>query len=413
LKKVIKIIRGLVLSAGLFYLLSLFFTKSCVLPTAEEKKVFTSDLTLGCITTGTIERNQTLAFSLFKKGLPAEVISDLTQSLSKVLDLRKCKPGDFFTLLATADHSLLSFEYHKGFLEKYKVVNKEGDLVAYSVSVKLTRIVKGLEGKIENSLWEEMKDKGESPELIMKFSDIFAWQIDFLNEPKQGDKFKLIYEVFERDGKFVSYGDILAAEYEASGTKYDAVLYQDNFGHKDYYDPSGKSLRKAFLKSPLNYRRISSKFSFSRLHPVFKTYKPHYGVDYSAPYGTPVVSSADGIVIFAGWKRGLGKTVEIKHSNGLITSYGHLSTFTERVRKGERVNQGEMIGRVGATGLATGPHLDYRCKMGGRYVNPLKMNFPSAEPVKEIYLSDFKTKSENLLYALELLTGKLFFASVE
>ena len=143
MKKVIKIIRGLVLSAGLFYLLSLFFTKSCVLPTAEEKKVFTSDLTLGCITTGTIERNQTLAFSLFKKGLPAEVISDLTQSLSKVLDLRKCKPGDFFTLLATADHSLLSFEYHKGFLEKYKVVNKEGDLVAYSVSVKLTRIVKG------------------------------------------------------------------------------------------------------------------------------------------------------------------------------------------------------------------------------------------------------------------------------
>ena len=413
MKKVIKIIRGLVLSVGLFYLLNLFFTKSCMLPTAEEKNVFSSDLALGCITSGTIERNQTLAFSLFKKGLPSELISDLTTSLSKVLDLRKCKPGDFFTLLATADHSLLSFEYQKGIQEKYKVVNKEGDLVTYSVPVKLTRIVKGLEGKIENSLWEEIRDRGESPELIMKFSDIFAWQIDFLNEPKQGDSFKLIYEVFERDGKFVSYGDILAAEYEAPGTKYDAVLYQDYSGHKDYYDLKGKSLRKAFLKSPLNYRRISSRFSFSRLHPVFKTYRPHYGVDYAAPYGTPVVSSADGIIIFASWKKGLGKTVEIKHSNGFITSYGHLSSFAERIRKGERVNQGEMIGRVGATGLATGPHLDYRCKMGGRYVNPLKMNFPSAEPVKEIYLSDFKTKSENLLYALELLTGKLFFASVE
>jgi murein DD-endopeptidase MepM/ murein hydrolase activator NlpD len=413
LKKFIKVVRGLVLSAGLFYLLNLFFTKSCMLPPAEEKNIFSADLTLGCITSGTIEKNQTLAFSLFKKGLPSELISDLTTSLSKILDLRKCKPGDFFTLLATADHSLLSFEYQKGLLEKYKVVNKEGGLVAYPVPVKLTRIVKGLEGKIKNSLWEEIRCRGESPELIMKFSDIFAWQIDFLNETKKGDSFKLIYEVFERDGKFVSYGDILAAEYEASGERYDAVLYQDYSGHKDYYDPKGKSLRKAFLKSPLNYRRISSRFSFSRLHPVFKTYRPHYGVDYAAPYGTPVVSSADGIIIFAGWKKGLGKTVEIKHSNGLITSYGHLSAFAEKVRKGERVRQGEMIGRVGATGLATGPHLDYRCKMGGRYVNPLKMNFPSAEPVKNICLSDFKAKSENLLYALELLTGRPFFAFVE
>jgi murein DD-endopeptidase MepM/ murein hydrolase activator NlpD len=413
LKKFIKVVRGLVLSAGLFYLLNLFFTKSCMLPPAEEKNIFSADLTLGCITSGTIEKNQTLAFSLFKKGLPSELISDLTTSLSKILDLRKCKPGDFFTLLATADHSLLSFEYQKGLLEKYKVVNKEGGLVAYPVPVKLTRIVKGLEGKIKNSLWEEIRCRGESPELIMKFSDIFAWQIDFLNETKKGDSFKLIYEVFEREGKFVSYGDILAAEYEASGERYDAVLYQDYSGHKDYYDPKGKSLRKAFLKSPLNYRRISSRFSFSRLHPVFKTYRPHYGVDYAAPYGTPVVSSADGIIIFAGWKKGLGKTVEIKHSNGLITSYGHLSAFAEKVRKGERVRQGEMIGRVGATGLATGPHLDYRCKMGGRYVNPLKMNFPSAEPVKNICLSDFKAKSENLLYALELLTGRPFFAFVE
>jgi murein DD-endopeptidase MepM/ murein hydrolase activator NlpD len=413
LKKFIKVVRGLVLSAGLFYLLNLFFTKSCMLPPAEEKNIFSADLTLGCITSGTIEKNQTLAFSLFKKGLPSELISDLTTSLSKIMDLRKCKPGDFFTLLATADHSLLSFEYQKGLLEKYKVVNKEGGLVAYPVPVKLTRIVKGLEGKIKNSLWEEIRCRGESPELIMKFSDIFAWQIDFLNETKKGDSFKLIYEVFERDGKFVSYGDILAAEYEASGERYDAVLYQDYSGHKDYYDPKGKSLRKAFLKSPLNYRRISSRFSFSRLHPVFKTYRPHYGVDYAAPYGTPVVSSADGIIIFAGWKKGLGKTVEIKHSNGLITSYGHLSAFAEKVRKGERVRQGEMIGRVGATGLATGPHLDYRCKMGGRYVNPLKMNFPSAEPVKNICLSDFKAKSENLLYALELLTGRPFFAFVE
>jgi murein DD-endopeptidase MepM/ murein hydrolase activator NlpD len=271
----------------------------------------------------------------------------------------------------------------------------------------------GLEGEIKTSLWETMRDNCESPELILKFSDIFAWEMDFLNETKKGDKFKLIYEVYEKDGRFVNYGDVLAAEYESSGKKYNAILYEDPKGGKDYYDLSGKSLRKTFLRSPLNYRRITSRFSYSRLHPVFKTYRPHYGVDYAAPYGTPVVASADGMVIFAGWKKGLGKTVELKHSNGFITSYGHLSSFAQGINKGKKVGQGEMIGRVGATGIASGPHLDYRCKVSGRYVDPLKMNLPTAEPVKKIYFSDFKAKKENLLYALSLLTSEPFYASKE
>lgn len=422
MKKVAKIARSLVFSIVLFYLFSLFFTRPLLPPTVqktipnlllEENNAFSSESQLGCIFSGTIEKNQPLAISLFKKGLPSELISEITRSLSKVLDLRKCRPGDFFTLLATPDHALLSFEYQKGLLERYKVVDREGDLVAYSVPVKLTRIVRGLEGEIETSLWEALKDRCENPELIMKFSDIFAWQIDFLNEPQKGDKFKLIYEEYEKDGKFISYGEILAAEYEASGTRYDAILYDDPSGHQDYYDLSGKSLRKAFLRSPLNYRRITSGFSLSRLHPVFKTFRPHYGVDYAAPYGTPVVSSADGVVRFAGWKKGLGKVVEIEHKNGFVTSYGHLSSFAEGIASGKRVTQGEMIGRVGATGIATGPHLDYRCMVGGRYVDPLKMNLPVAEPVRKIYLSDFNTKKENLLYALNLLTSEAIFASAE
>lgn len=413
MRKKMRLIGSLVLFIGFFYILNTYSNKSSLPLKDEEDQINSAQFPLGCIFSGTIERDQPLATALFKKGLPADLIHNLTQALSKVLDLRRCKPGDFFKLLATPEHKLVFFEYQNGLLEKYKVEDKEGELVAYTLPVKLNRMVMGLEGEIKTSLWETMRDNCESPELILKFSDIFAWEMDFLNETKKGDKFKLIYEVYEKDGRFVNYGDVLAAEYESSGKKYNAILYEDPKGGKDYYDLSGKSLRKTFLRSPLNYRRITSRFSYSRLHPVFKTYRPHYGVDYAAPYGTPVVASADGMVIFAGWKKGLGKTVELKHSNGFITSYGHLSSFAQGINKGKKVGQGEMIGRVGATGIASGPHLDYRCKVSGRYVDPLKMNLPTAEPVKKIYFSDFKAKKENLLYALSLLTSEPFYASKE
>ncbi len=413
MNKKIKLIGSLVLFIGLFYIFNSYYNRSNSPSKEKESQINSAQFPLGCIFSGTIERDQPLAAALFKKGLPADLIYNLTQALSKVLDLRRCKPGDFFKLLATPEHELVFFEYQNGLLEKYKVENKEGELVAYTLPVKLNRMVMGLEGEIKTSLWEAMRDKCQSPELIMMFSDIFAWEMDFLNETRKGDRFKLIYEVYEKDGKFVNYGDILAAEYESSGKKYDALLYEDPKGRKDYYDLSGKSLRKTFLRSPLNYRRITSRFSYSRLHPVFKTYRPHYGVDYAAPYGTPVVASADGTIIFAGWKKGLGRTVEIKHTNGFITSYGHLSSFAQGISKGKKVGQGEMVGRVGASGIATGPHLDYRCKVGGRYVDPLKMNLPAADPVKKIYFSDFKAKKENLLYALSLLTSEPFYASKE
>ncbi|MDH4223686.1 MAG: M23 family metallopeptidase [candidate division Zixibacteria bacterium] len=413
MRKKIKVIISMILFTGFFYILNIFSDEHKLSPLNNEKEVYSAQFSLGCIFSGTIEKNQPLASALFKKGLPADLIHNLTQALSKVVDLRNCKPGDFFKLLATPEHNLVFFEYQNSLLEKYKVENRRGELVAYTLPVKINKIVMGLEGEIKTSLWEAMRNKCKSPELILKFSDIFAWEIDFLNEPQKGDKFKLIYEEYEKDGTFVSYGDILAAEYETSGKKYNTILYQAPDGHKGYYDLSGKSLRKTFLRSPLNYRRITSRFSLSRLHPIFKTYKPHYGVDYAAPYGTPVVASADGTVTFVGWKKGLGKTIEIKHTNGFVTSYGHLSSVALGIRRGKKVGQGEMIGRVGATGIASGPHLDYRCQIGGRYVDPLKMNLPTANPVEKIYLSDFGIKRENLLYALNLLSSQLSYVSAE
>jgi len=266
-------------------------------------------------------------------------------------------------------------------------------------------VVKCLCGEIGSSLWEAMIDRCESPELIMKFTEVLEWEIDFLTEPRKGDRFRLLYEEYHKNGRFIRYGDILVAEYRSGDESHQSVLYRSPDGKKGYYEPSGRSSRKAFLKSPLNYRRISSRFSYRRFHPVFKRYQPHLGVDYAAPVGTPVVASGDGTVTYAGWKRGFGKTVEIRHPNGFATSYGHLSRFAKGIRKGAKVEQKQLVGYVGNTGASTGPHLDYRVKANGRYVNPLRMVAPPVEPVREGYLADFQKQRDNLLYALDVLTS--------
>jgi hypothetical protein len=299
---------------------------------------------------------------------------------------------------------MLFFEYQKGMSEKCRAVRENGGLKTMVEPLQFDCVVKSLRGEIRSSLWESMIDICESPELIMKLTEVFEWEIDFLTEPRGGDTFRLIFEEYHKDGNFVKYGDILAAEYNLGTQAHRAVLYQDPEGRKDHFDLTGESVRRAFLKSPLNYRRISSRFSYRRFHPVFKRYQPHLGVDYAAPVGTPVVASGDGVVTFAGWKRGFGKIVEIHHPNGFVTSYGHLSRFARGIREGVKVKQKDLIGYVGNTGASTGPHLDYRVKANGRYVNPLRMVAPPTHPVREEYLADFQKHRDNLLYALDLLT---------
>jgi murein DD-endopeptidase MepM/ murein hydrolase activator NlpD len=371
-----------------------------------------AEMKLGCIFKGKLNRNESLYLSLLTKKVPHSLIYRLTSTLSASLNLRKSLPGDSYTLIATRD-SILFFEYQKGMEEKCQVKRHNGNLEASVVPVEFNCIVRSIKGEIGSSLWESMIDECESPELIMKFTEIFEWDIDFLTEPRKGDDFRLIYEEYHKDGTFVRHGDILAAEYNSAGQTQQAVLYRDPTGHKDYYDPSGNSLKKALLKSPLNYRRISSRFSYSRFHPIFKRYQPHLGVDYAAPVGTPVVTSGDGTVIFAGWKRGFGKLIQIRHPNGFVTSYGHLSRFAKGIKRGRKVQQKGLIGYVGSTGSSTGPHLDYRVKANGRYVNPLKMIVPPAKPVDKKYFADFNKQKDNLLYAMDLLTNAKLLALAE
>lgn len=366
---------------------------------------------LACIFKGELERNESLYLSLLRKGLSYQLTYELTSALKGKLDLRKSLPGDSYTLLATPD-SILSFEYQKGLLERCRVTRENGEMKTVVEPVEFQCIVKSLQGEIENSLWLSMIGLCQSPELIMKLTEVFEWEIDFLTEPRRGDRFRVMFEEQYREGDFVRYGDILAAEYSSGDKVHQAVLYRPPGGRKGYFDPSGKSVRKAFLKSPLSYRRISSRFSYSRFHPVFRRYQPHLGVDYAAPRGTPVVASGDGVISYAGWKRGFGKIVEIRHPNGFVTSYGHLSRFARGITKGVVVKQKDLIGYVGNTGASTGPHLDYRVKADGRYVNPLRMVAPPTDPIRKEYREDFQRHCENLLYALDLLTGKNLLASL-
>ncbi len=400
---------------GLIVILALVGSRSGVFHREADRITSqpTSDTyVLGCIYQGSLQKDEPLYLSLQRGGVSPRLIYQLTSALDGKLDLRKCLPGDCYTMVTTPD-SVLSFEYRKGMLERCEVTRENGELQAKVEPLQFNCVVKSLSGGIESSLWESMIDKCESPELIMKFTEVLEWEIDFLTEPRKGDTFRLLFEEYHKNGEFIRYGDILAAEYSLGDESHQSILYRSPDGKKSYYEPSGKSSRKAFLKSPLNYRRISSRFSYRRFHPVFKRYQPHLGVDYAAPVGTPVVASGDGTVTYAGWKRGFGKIVEIRHPNGFVTSYGHLSRFAKGIRKGARVSQKQLVGYVGSTGASTGPHLDYRVKANGRYVNPLRMVAPPVDPVKEEYMADFQRQRDNLLYAVNVLSSTDLLAAAQ
>ncbi len=239
----------------------------------------------------------------------------------------------------------------------------------------------GVAGKVDDSLFQAVTDAGEKPELAMRIAAIFAYDLDFYTDPRPGDTFRVVIEKkILSNGETASYGRILAAEYDNGGHAYRAVLFHDPFGDPAYYTPDGKSMKRAFLHSPLKFAApITSHFSYHRFHPILKEYRPHLGIDYGAPVGTPVQTIADGKVIFAGPKGGDGNLVKVQHSSGYTTYYMHLSRIL--VRNGQRVQQGENIGLVGMTGLATGPHLDFRIEQHGDFLNFEKLKLPSSDPI--------------------------------
>ncbi len=255
-----------------------------------------------------------------------------------------------------------------------------------------------LEGEVESSLFGAMDSAGGDPELAVQIAQIYQWDIDFLRDIRKGDTFIVVADRQTVDGEFYGWGTVFATRFINDGRILDAVVYPDDSGRLGYYNLEGQPLRKQFLRSPLKFSRVTSRFSGSRFHPVLKRRMPHYGVDYGAPTGTPVHVTADGTVTLAARNGGGGNMVTVRHTNGYVTNYLHLSRYGKGIRRGTRVSQGQVIGYVGSTGLSTGPHLDYRVTLNGKWINPLAISSPAVKPLSEDRLQRF------LAHALAVLS---------
>jgi murein DD-endopeptidase MepM/ murein hydrolase activator NlpD len=325
----------------------------------------------------TIRPGEPLDLALRDLALTPEERRDAVAALREEVDVRRVLPGETVEIARTAEGNLHAVTLHRDALRQVVVRFPEGRTAfAESMQRETDVHVCRIEGELHGSLYEAVLEAGGDANLTMRFADLLGWQVDFLTEPRDGDHFRIVVREDFLDGERLAFGKILAAEYTGAQATARAVRYVDSDGTLDWYDDQGHSVRREFLKSPLNFRRISSRFSANRRHPILKTVRPHWGVDYAAPVGTPVSALGSGVVRFAGRKGGFGNYIEVRHNGTFTTCYGHLSRFAKGIRNGARVEQGDVIGYVGSTGLSTGPHLDFRVRRNGRFVDPLKLDSP-------------------------------------
>lgn len=354
---------------------------------------------------GTIGRNATLA-RILESSLPPASVHLLVEAAKPAYNLARLSVGRPFGLALTKSGLLASFTYGIDELRTLRVTRRGEALHAEVVTRDYETRVDRVAGTISSSLFAAIGGAGEQDQLALDLAEVFAWDVDFNTEIQKGDSFQVAVEKLTADGSFLRYGRILAAEFTRGTRVLKAVRYE-GAGSEGFYAPDGSPLRKAFLRSPLQFTRISSGFTRSRFHPILGHYTAHLGIDYAAPVGTPVRASADGVVVLAGWSGGYGKTVRLRHTNGFETLYGHLSRID--VRSGQRVSQGSLVGAVGSTGLSTGPHLDYRMIRNGAYVNPLTIQLPPAEPIPAQERAAFELRRDARL-GLLAGTGSTFAA---
>ncbi|MBN1884548.1 MAG: peptidoglycan DD-metalloendopeptidase family protein [Candidatus Krumholzibacteriota bacterium] len=331
---------------------------------------------------GRVDRNGSFFDIVSACGIePAEIYA-AARSAKQVYDFRRIYPGQRYEVYA--DSARIDSVFFSISEEEYVSLVRTGDgYEAERRSYPFDVVTRTCSGLITQSLFASFQEQGLPIELGLQLVDILAWDIDFFSDIRKNDYFRVIYEEKTRSDGLQRIGRILAVEFNTQGTSHYAFLFENEDGLADYFDDTGRSLRKQLLRAPLSYTRISSNFSSRRLHPVLHHYRPHYGIDYAAPEGTPVMTTGDGTVLAASRTRANGNYVKIRHNNGYITYYLHLSRFGSGIRGGVKVRQGQVIGYVGHTGYATGPHLDYRVKIGNRFVNPRRLKLPPAKPVSE------------------------------
>jgi len=356
----------------------------------------------------TIKSGDTLASIFANKGISSTTTHKIARLNEQTKKLRYIKPGQEIQLLLDENRKLRQMKYIPDITRTLLIKRLEDQTFSSEIiNFQLDAYPVYREGKIETSLFEAAADADIPEDVIMNLAAIFGWDIDFSLDIRDGDRFGIVYEELYKDDVKIRNGRILSAEFINNGKTYRAAYYTDPTGESDYYAPDGKSMRKAFLRSPVDFRRISSRFSNKRWHPVLSKWRSHKGVDYAAKRGTPVRASGDGKIIFAGRKGGYGRLVVIRHGGRYTTAYGHLNGYARGTRSGKKVKQGQIIWYVGSSGLATGPHLHYEFRVNGVHRNPLTVKLPEAKPVNSAYLSHFKEKTQVYLSMLRLMDRTL------
>ncbi len=336
-------------------------------------------------------------------GVGANQVQRILKASEGVFDAKKIKIGSQYEVWREKDSvgTAAFFVYELDNLN-YAVVALKDSLYAKICHKEVEPVLKRAQATISTSLWNDVQKAGIPVMMALKLSDVYDCTIDFFGL-QTGDSFDVMYEELFSDGEYVGLGKIYYAEFTHAGKVYNAIRFNAGENSSLFWNEKGESLKKAFLKAPLNFTRISSRFTYARKHPVLKIVRPHTGVDYAAPSGTPVVALGDGVVTHRGWAGGGGNTIKIKHPGNYVTSYMHLRGYAKGIVKGSRVTRGQLIGYVGSTGLSTGPHLDFRVYKNGKPIDPLKMESPSVEPVSKEDMPAFQAQMERYRFQMDSL----------
>ena len=332
--------------------------------------------------------------------LSSAAIQAMDDACAGIFSLRRLRVGQPYVIILRGEtFSEFIYEIDN---DKKLIVEQDGNTFAVKLEdIEYDVNVHRIQGTITSHLFQAVADAGETPALAIAMANILAWEINFIRDLRPDDSFSLLVEKRYRNGEFKGYGRIFGVSFVNQGTVYEAFLFKDAEGFPHYYTGKGESVKRAFLKAPLSFTRISSTFSPKRLHPILKVWRAHPGIDYAAPKGTPVKAVGNGVVTFKGWGKGAGNYITLRHNNNFETMYLHLSGFAKALTKGKKVQQGEVIGFVGSTGYSTGPHLDFRMKKDGEYVNPLNMVSPRTEPVSEKDMPEFSQWTATMREFLE------------
>jgi len=352
-----------------------------------------------------VKRGDSLS-ALFDKAKvkPAQLL-EVMKLGTETDELRRIHPGDTIKIMSDDQGQLIALNYQIDTLRYLQIERVDGKLTANIHKHDIEVRTAYTSGEIESSLFLASAKAGLSQNLTMELANIFGWDIDFVQDIRKGDQFTVIYEQRFKNGNKIKDGNILAAEFINQGETHRALRYTDPVtGNAGYYSPSGHSLRKAFLRSPVNFSRISSRFTTKRYHPILHKFRSHKGVDYAAARGTPIRASGDGKVIHKGNKGGYGKTIIIKHGSRYTTLYAHLNNYNKKIRSGSKVKQGQVIGYVGSSGLASGPHLHYEFRVNGVHRNPLTVKFPSTQPIPKRYRDNFELTTQGYVAQLDVLS---------